>query len=106
VPGRGGIGLVEAADVDDVLPESLERRVGLEVRVHDLRPAARRVGRERPRDRPVVDRLERLLEGRQPVLAGARRVDAATSGCASGTASTASTWSGCTLAPTETIKSA
>jgi pyrimidine operon attenuation protein/uracil phosphoribosyltransferase len=74
--GCGGIGLVEAADVDDVLPEPLERLVGVEIRVDDLRPAAGRVGRERPRDRPVVDRLERLLDRRQSILSGARRVDA------------------------------
>ena len=40
-------------------------------------PSARvGIGRERPRDRAVVDRLERLLDRRQAVEPGARRVDA------------------------------
>ena len=60
----------------DVLPESFERLVGGHLGVDDLRPAARGVRRERPRDRPIVDRLERLLDRRQAVLPRAHRVDA------------------------------
>ena len=62
--------------MDDVLPEAFERLVSVEIRVHDLRPATRRVGRECPRHGAVVDRLEGLLDRRQPVLPGACRVDA------------------------------
>ncbi len=76
VPGGGGVGLVQAADVDDVLPEPCERFVGVELRVDDPRPGTRGVGGERPRDRAVVDHLEHLLDGRQLVAAGAAGVDA------------------------------
>ena len=75
-PGRGGIGLVQPADVDDVLPQLLERLGGVQVRIDRLGPAPRREGGERPRDGAVFDHLEDLRHRREPVEPGAGRVDA------------------------------
>ena len=75
-PGSGRVRLVQPADVDDVPPEPLERVGGLQIGIDRLRPGARREGRQRPRDGALVDHLEELRDGRQPVEPGAGRVDA------------------------------
>ena len=50
LPCGCGVGLVEPADVDDVLPEPFEGLGAVEVRIHGLRPAERRIRRDGPRD--------------------------------------------------------
>ena len=75
LPGAGRIGLIEAADVLDVVPEPRERFGLVEIRVHHARPARRRIRRERPRDRALVDRPEGLLDRRQAIEPGPGRVD-------------------------------
>src|SRR5262249_61778340 len=71
VPRLRRVGLVEPADVRDVLPQLLERGAVVELGIDDARPSLRRKRRERPRDRAIVDDLEALLERRYPVAAGA-----------------------------------
>src|SRR5207244_11724881 len=41
LPGRFGLAFVEAADVHDLLPELVERRLRLELRMHELGPLLR-----------------------------------------------------------------
>ena len=60
--------------MDDLLPEALERRPGLQVRVHQLRPRGRRARRDRPVRERTIDEEARLLEEREHVAAGAHGV--------------------------------
>ena len=75
LPGLERIGLVEPADVHDLLPEPRERRVVVEVGEAEPGPGQGRVGDDRPVDRALVDDRVRLLDARQLVAAGALRVE-------------------------------
>ena len=69
VPSRQGVGLGEAADVRDLIPERRERRILAAVGVHARGPARRRAGRDRPVDEPLLDQGARLPDSREEVLA-------------------------------------
>ena len=74
-PRRDGIGLVEPAHVQDLRPQPLERRVGLELRIDERRPGQRRARHRGPVRRARVDDLARLAQERQLVAPGALRVE-------------------------------
>jgi hypothetical protein len=75
-PGSDRIGLVEPAGVRDLLPQSLERRRLVEIRVDDPRPAGGRARHHRPVDRPLSEHLHALPEERELVAARADGIDA------------------------------
>ena len=68
-PGFGRIILVEAANVDDILPELAEGRVRLELRVNELRPLLCRSRSDTPVHGSLVDHLRPLLDPRENVTA-------------------------------------
>ncbi len=74
-PRGGRILLVQAADVDELLGQSGERRVVVEVGVHEPRPREARARADRPVRGRVVDDLAGLADERQLIAAGARGVD-------------------------------
>ena len=74
-PGGHGVVLVQAADVDDLLGEPGQRRVGVELGVHELRPRGRRAGHGGPVRRAVVDDLAGLAQEGQLVAPDAGRVE-------------------------------
>ena len=74
-PRRARVGLVEAADVDDLLPELPVGGVRVELRMHEPRPAWRRRGDARPVRRARVHHRADLGEARHAVAAGAPRVE-------------------------------
>src|SRR5919204_18979 len=75
VPGGLGIRLVEAADVLDLLPQLLERSVGVEVGVDELGPFRRGAGRDAPVDGALVDHRRPLLDTGKDVAAEPFRVE-------------------------------
>jgi hypothetical protein len=75
LPRGHRVGLVQAADVRELPPELLDRRLLVELRIDRPRPPRGRIRDDRPVHRPVVDHLERFLDERQPVAAGAVLVE-------------------------------
>jgi len=74
LPGGDRIVLVEAADVDDLLPELAERGLRVEVGVHELRPLRGRPGRDAPVHRALVDHRRPLLDAWEDVAPEAPRI--------------------------------
>ena len=74
-PRGGRIVRLEAADVRHVLPQLLERRLGVEVRIDELGPGARRHGHDVPAGRHAVHDLPGLREIGEEIAAGAGRVE-------------------------------
>src|SRR6185437_7822315 len=75
-PGGHRIVGVEAADDRDLLPQPVERRLRLEVGVHERRPALGRAGHDRPVVASLGHVLVLLLRRRRPVAADPVGVDA------------------------------
>jgi hypothetical protein len=74
-PRRHRVVLVQPAHVFDLLPELLERRVGVEVAVDERRPVAGRRGRNAPVHRTCVEHLVPLLHAGVDVAAEALGID-------------------------------
>jgi hypothetical protein len=75
VPGRDRIGLVEPADVLDLLPEPVERLVRREVGEHEPGPRVGRARDDRPVRRSLADHGQDLLREGKLVAAGTVRVE-------------------------------
>jgi len=75
LPGGDRIVLVETADVDDLLPELVERGPGVEVGVHELGPLRGRPGRDAPVHRALVDHRRPLLDAREDVASEALGIE-------------------------------
>ena len=74
-PRRHGVVAVEPADVRDLLPEAVVRLVGVELRVDERAPGARRRRGHAPVRRALVDDLAGAGQVGQHVPSGPRRVD-------------------------------
>ena len=61
--------------MDDLVPELVERRLGVELRMNALGPARVRAGAGRPVRRPLVDDLGHLLHVRQQIAAHPDGID-------------------------------
>ena len=73
-PGGLGIVFVQAADVNHLIPEPLERGLRLEVRKDELRPLVGRPRRHAPVDRSLVDNRHPFLHTRIDVAAEPLRI--------------------------------
>ena len=75
VPRCLGLLVVEAADVQDLFPELVERRLWLEVGVDELGPLGSRCRGHAPVHRPLVDHRRPLLHPREDVPAEPLRIE-------------------------------
>src|SRR5438105_4525722 len=74
-PRCGWIALVQPADMADLVPEPVERRRRVEIRV-DLRcPVGRWAGHDVPVDRAVVRHLVPFFDAREDVTAESLRIE-------------------------------